>query len=133
MVDAAGAIYVIGGTNGTTYFNDVWVSTDGGARPDSRWVVGGYWGYSRVLAGYSGVPRGFVEYSRGGLGAPEGHPRGTRWAAMGYIGYSRGCVCVCVRVSWPVFLRARASLRVRASACERVCVAAAMVVRVRVL
>jgi hypothetical protein len=34
VVDAAGAIYVIGGYDGTTYFNDVWVSTDGGARPD---------------------------------------------------------------------------------------------------
>ena len=58
MIDAAGAIYVIGGYNGTTYFNDVLVSTDGGARPDSRWAVGGYRGYSRVLAGYLGVPRG---------------------------------------------------------------------------
>jgi hypothetical protein len=36
VVDAAGAIYVIGGYGGTgTYFNDVWVSTDGGARPVS--------------------------------------------------------------------------------------------------
>ncbi len=37
MIDAAGAIYVIGGY-GTTepYYNrDVWVSTDGGERPDS--------------------------------------------------------------------------------------------------
>ncbi len=36
MIDAAGAIYVIGGrssSSGTVYFyNDVWVSTDGGAR-----------------------------------------------------------------------------------------------------
>ena len=32
MIDAAGAIYVIGGTGGTTYYRDVWVSTDGGAR-----------------------------------------------------------------------------------------------------
>jgi len=31
VIDAAGAIYVIGGTNGTAYFNDVLVSTDGGA------------------------------------------------------------------------------------------------------
>ncbi len=31
MVDAAGAIYVIGGYGGTDY-HDVWVSTDGGAR-----------------------------------------------------------------------------------------------------
>ncbi len=43
VIDAAGAIYVIGGEgfNGIQ-FNDVWVSTDGGARPDSvRGVVGG--------------------------------------------------------------------------------------------
>ena len=30
VIDAAGAIYVIGGT-GDTYYHDVWVSTDGGA------------------------------------------------------------------------------------------------------
>jgi hypothetical protein len=33
VVDAAGAIYVIGGY-GSTNYKDVWVSTDGGARPD---------------------------------------------------------------------------------------------------
>jgi hypothetical protein len=35
VTDAAGAIYVIGGQdfNGV-YLNDVWASTDGGARPD---------------------------------------------------------------------------------------------------
>ena len=44
MVDAvSGAIYVIGGFGGTDY-NDVWASTDGGARLDS---VGGAVG--RVL------------------------------------------------------------------------------------
>ena len=32
VVDAAGAIYVLGGRVGTTgYYKDVWVSTDGGA------------------------------------------------------------------------------------------------------
>jgi hypothetical protein len=41
VIDAAGAIYVIGGegnsySNFGTYFNDVWASTDGGARLDSR-------------------------------------------------------------------------------------------------
>ncbi len=52
MVDAAGAIYVIGGSNGTgdgTFYADVWASTDGGARPDcggwseggTRWVLAG--------------------------------------------------------------------------------------------
>jgi hypothetical protein len=45
VIDAAGAIYVIGGYDGTKYFNDVLVSTDRGA--DRTWVV---------LAGYSGVP-----------------------------------------------------------------------------
>ncbi len=43
VIDAAGAIYVIGGLgviNGTlVYLQDVWVSTDGGARPD--YVIGG--------------------------------------------------------------------------------------------
>jgi hypothetical protein len=42
VIDAAGAIYVIGGNYGDTYLNDVWASTDGGARPDSvKGVVGG--------------------------------------------------------------------------------------------
>jgi hypothetical protein len=53
VVDAAGAIYVIGGDgygNGT-YFQDVWASTDGGARPDS--VQGGDRGVLEV--GYSAV------------------------------------------------------------------------------
>ncbi len=48
VVDAAGAIYVIGGVSDRfTYYNDVWASADGGARPDS---VGGGGGNSR---GYS--------------------------------------------------------------------------------
>jgi hypothetical protein len=36
VIDAAGAIYVIGGGDysGRTVYQDVWVSTDGGARPD---------------------------------------------------------------------------------------------------
>ncbi len=42
MVDASGAIYVIGGY-GSTNYQDVWVTTDGGARPDSvkgwSWVL----------------------------------------------------------------------------------------------
>jgi hypothetical protein len=42
VVDAAGAIYVIGGYGGINY-HDVWASTDGGVRPDSGGgVVGGY-------------------------------------------------------------------------------------------
>ena len=41
MVDAAGAIYVIGGTGSGTLYHDVWVSTDGGVRPDSVKEGGG--------------------------------------------------------------------------------------------
>ncbi len=40
VIDAAGAIYVIGGS-GPGYFNDVWASTDGGARAGLG-RVGGY-------------------------------------------------------------------------------------------
>ncbi len=49
VIDAAVAIYVLGGYVGSpSVYNDVWVSTDGGARPDS--VKGGrgvHQGYSR--------------------------------------------------------------------------------------
>ena len=49
MIDAAGAIYVIGGFGGGDDHDDVWASTDGGARPDS---VGGRWYTGWVLQGY---------------------------------------------------------------------------------
>jgi hypothetical protein len=50
VIDAAGAIYVIGGYGETTY-EDVWASTDGGARPDYvEGVVGGV--LRVVLKGY---------------------------------------------------------------------------------
>ncbi len=39
VIDAAGAIYVIGGYDGG--LQDVWASTDGGAPPDSVKGVGG--------------------------------------------------------------------------------------------
>jgi hypothetical protein len=76
VIDSAGAIYVIGGggTDRTTFYADVWVSTDGGARPDSAhgrlgstgWVLAGVLG---VLRGSEGILRktraGISEYSRG--------------------------------------------------------------------
>ncbi len=45
-VDAAGAIYVIGGVGGGTRYNDVWASTDGGARAGLGQgdALGGYYG-----------------------------------------------------------------------------------------
>jgi hypothetical protein len=65
VVDAAGAIYVIGGQgNAGTQFQDVYASIDGGAQPDS--VHGGV---RRVLGGYStGTRGGTNEYSRGTKG-----------------------------------------------------------------
>jgi hypothetical protein len=37
VIDAvAGAIYVIGGSGGATDYNDVWASTDGGARKQTH-------------------------------------------------------------------------------------------------
>ncbi len=62
VIDAAGAIYVIGGFDGIggtvfgsngTPLGDVWVSTDGGAdrtRADARWVLRGTAG---IRDGYS--------------------------------------------------------------------------------
>jgi hypothetical protein len=60
VIDATGAIYVIGGFGTSTDFQDVWVSTDGGARPDSVRGVGsgfgGYWvGTQGVLEGPMGT------------------------------------------------------------------------------
>jgi hypothetical protein len=61
VVDAAGAIYVIGGQgSGSTYYKDVWASTDGGALPDSvkgvhyRGYFGGTQGVLGGTQGYSG-------------------------------------------------------------------------------
>ncbi len=54
MVDAAGAIYVIGGGAFGAWFQDVWASTDKGARPDAvEGVVGGV-----LEGGTPGVLRG---------------------------------------------------------------------------
>jgi hypothetical protein len=54
VIDAAGAIYVIGGADGRNYLNDVLVSTDGGAQR------GWFRGTKGVLSGTGGtqkVPR----------------------------------------------------------------------------
>ena len=61
MVDAAGAIYVIGGWNGygTTDYKDVWASTDGGARAGLRREGWSGCGYSGGTRGNHGVLRGY--------------------------------------------------------------------------
>jgi hypothetical protein len=82
VIDAAGAIYVIGGYNSMTgtYLQDVWVSTDGGARPDSRR------GWLSVLRWFSEVLQGFYWGTTGVLRGTIGHYRGTRgviWVLQG--------------------------------------------------
>jgi hypothetical protein len=61
VIDAAGAIYVIGGEGGNTgYYQDVWASTDGGTLPNSAGGMVG--GYSRGKRGNTGVLRGTKGY-----------------------------------------------------------------------
>jgi hypothetical protein len=89
VIDAAGAIYVIGGFTSMpgVRISDVWVSTDGGAdrtrvgaRGDSRSTLGvprgtkGYWQGTKVY-----VPLGYWRYSRG----TEGYFRGSRGVSRG--------------------------------------------------
>ncbi len=82
VVDAAGAIYVIGGYNGGTVYQDVWVSTDEGARPVSvGGVVGGYTGW--VLRGTHGYQGGTLGYQ----GGTKGYERGTKGVRRGTKGY----------------------------------------------
>ncbi len=66
VIDAAGAIYVIGGGGFGTYFKDVWVSTDGGA--------------DRTQSGYSRGNGGSERYS----GGTKGCCRGTSRVLVGY-------------------------------------------------
>jgi hypothetical protein len=74
VVDASGAIYVIGGDGSTDYYHDVWVSPDRGARAglgrggvggDGRGVdlvgtTGHYRGYCRGTWGYYMVLKGGI-------------------------------------------------------------------------
>ncbi len=89
MIDAAGAIYVIGGFISTyAHLQDVWVSSDGGARPDS------VWGYSRgytgwYAGGYSGGTRGYHGSTKGVRRGSIGVLRSTRGVLQGTRGYLR--------------------------------------------
>ncbi len=71
MIDAAGAIYVIGGLGSTGFYNDVWASTDGGARPDSRRGTRGGTGW--VLRDTTGVLEGCSGRLRAVLSSAEGY------------------------------------------------------------
>ncbi len=58
VIDAAGAIYVIGGRDGGTGYQDVWVSTDGGARAGLGRRGGGRMGTTVGTLGIPGCSRG---------------------------------------------------------------------------
>ncbi len=77
MIDAAGAIYVIGGNGGgNNFYKDVWVSTDRGADRTSGATRAGAYEWSR---GTSRVVRGTHRYLRG-----------TQLVLTGYYTYSSG-------------------------------------------
>ena len=99
VIDAAGAIYVIGGYDGGINYRDVWVSTGGGARPDSERVLQGVLkGYSGRTRRYHGVLSGSIQVLQGKKGdtkgALRGYCMGTTWYSRGTEevkqGYSRG-------------------------------------------
>jgi hypothetical protein len=86
VIDAAGAIYVIGGYDGK-YLADVWVSTDGGARPD---LVGGVveGGTRENTTGgsldYTGL-KGYCWGTTGVLRGTTGVLEGVVWGSMGVL------------------------------------------------
>ncbi len=83
MIDAAGAIYVIGGVSYSSiynytfaYYQDVWVSTDGGAQAGlgRGWSAGTLGGYYR---GTAGVLEGCSRGTMGPQMVPAGYLGGT--------------------------------------------------------
>ncbi len=83
MIDATGAIYVIGGYNTKqspdVYFNDVWASTDGGVhRTRSGCPRGVLRRYYRSTWGTIGGTAGVLQGVRGGLGCTRGLSKRTR-------------------------------------------------------
>ncbi len=119
MIDAAGAIYVIGG-EGDTNFNDVWVSTDGGTRPDSVAPGGTGWVLREYSKGTRGEFRGYVrlfgEHSGVLMGTQvlKEDSRGTR-EVVGYLESTQGVHERCSRgtlgVLWVVSIACYAILR----------------------
>jgi hypothetical protein len=88
VIDAFGAIYVIGGQDGGTGFtNDVWVSTDGGSRLDSAGWSGGPLG---ILGGTTGVLQGCHGVLRGSIGVLQRYRSGYKGVLRQYIGGTQG-------------------------------------------
>jgi hypothetical protein len=100
VIDAAGAIYVLGGKGGTfTLYQDVWVSTNGGAdwtRAGStrgiRMVARG--GTRRALVG----PFWILDGTLGAFWVLGRYLGGTQMMLTGYLPHSRGTEAVLKRV-----------------------------------
>ncbi len=104
VIDAAGAIYVIGGESGGNYLADVWASTDGGAdrtraggwsrgTREYLWCAKGYLGVLNVYAGILGCTK--VRFLR---------------VVYGYFGRTRLNMCA-------LYLSVRLSVCKRMDAC----------------
>jgi hypothetical protein len=100
VVDATGAIYVIGGYNSTSYFNDVLVSTDGGVTLTRAGLVG--WGTTGgthgQLEGTTGGTTGDLEGYYWVLGDRRECLRGIH-VCLGDTGGTRGGTQVLTRVT----------------------------------
>jgi hypothetical protein len=92
VIDAAGAIYVIGGVAGSTYYNDVYVSRDGGADRTRAGVLERALGGSTTRGCYRGS--GHSSVLVGYTGALDAHQRvliGYSGVLEGHEGLHRGC------------------------------------------
>jgi hypothetical protein len=141
VVDAAGAIYVIGGNSyhigdrSFTVYPDVWVSTDGGARPDSvgdgqrgtRWILRGVLGVQNVwnnnVWNNKGLPRRLCgrcggTAGTGGINSSAGDRRRPRVRGCGLVRSALGVARVCRRchvdephthgaMGWPIWAHVR--------------------------
>ncbi len=110
VIDAAGAIYVIGGYGGGTDFNDVWASTDGGARAGLGRRGGR--GYCWVLRGDSVVPLGTTGVL-GVLGGTQGIIRSTTGyyrSTQEQYGVLRGYYMGTMGLLWGYYRRTRGVL-----------------------
>jgi hypothetical protein len=131
VVDAAGAIYVIGGYAGGIVFHDVWASADGGARAGlRRWgqvgevlegVLHGGGGTRGVVEGY---PRGFAPGRPTRSRISDLHPCRSPSVAA-HVNAAADAIILHVRHAWPsarnVCALIRAVARARVSAHARVC------------
>ncbi len=130
VVDAAGAIYVIGGYSGgiaDSYYQDVWASTDGGTdrtrAGGGRGVQDGYHGARGYRGGTTRVLHGVLQGYQGIRRCTQAYQRGTRVVLKGPLGSTQGAPRGYMSVSEDGFVQTRMScISCLASVCARACV-----------